>query len=171
MNGGCLPNSIDSHCISKANNDMDMDCAVADSQLNGTANGVSNGISNGLHSHMNGGQNGFTNGVSHNGIHKDVLLSQDVSLNRVSVAGRKRGREVLDDYIGDWKRCRQGDISTPAGQFVTTEYTDNSPMESLEQPTFVTRGALNSMYLLPVSHYPETDDYFICRKYKNSPCI
>ncbi|XP_067948312.1 ankyrin repeat domain-containing protein 10-like isoform X2 [Watersipora subatra] len=114
LNGGCLPHSIDSNCLTRDDQGMDMDCPM-DSQGDHFSNGIANGNSmqNGF-SFGNGHGDGFPNGTNGfsciNGLHKDVTMSQDVSLNRATVAGRKRGREVLDEDLDDWKRARRPEI-------------------------------------------------------------
>lgn len=206
---------------------MDMDMEMHDTP-NGNTNGhfmdgnmnghAAHGELTGLNTHH---YNGFGNNNSHvqngnfpsqpkmngfsqlgvNGGQKDVLLSQDVLLNLVPIAGRKRGREEIDDGSQEeWKRVRR--LETGGGDFgcqgqslsvltpptsiqaLSSEYDMMDSMGAVpEQPTFVTpaaeinskQGVTNHAMSLPIvvdTHRSMGGYQFYCsHKYKNSPCI
>jgi len=186
INGGKLPQSIDSHqsLRSELTNGMDVEMDSGDHLGNAHQNGHMNGH------HTNGGavhpsQNGSLSCGRANSafIQKDIMLSHDVSNNRSFVAGRKRGREDVDEDVNEeWKRVRylelgdfqgQSNVVLPSSQpIMSNGCVAMTTDEPIEQPNFVTSVHPNSIPIVRENNsFVDNCTYRCSYKYKNSPCI
>jgi len=163
---------------------MDVEMDSGDHLGNAHQNGHMNGH------HTNGGavhpsQNGSLSCGRANSafIQKDIMLSHDVSNNRSFVAGRKRGREDVDEDVNEeWKRVRylelgdfqgQSNVVLPSSQpIMSNGCVAMTTDEPIEQPNFVTSVHPNSIPIVRENNsFVDNCTYRCSYKYKNSPCI
>jgi len=147
INGGRLPNSIESQHIPQNNGlESDMDTEISPNSNATPPQGLN---THHPHEYQNGFggnninqrlmQSGFAlqpkaKGISHvmNRVHQqDILLSHEVSSNMLPIAGRKRCREEVEDEPEEWKRVRRletggGDCPIqPQGMALSTNINNN----------------------------------------------